>query len=433
MMHTRNSQSAHRILVAGTTGDYIDLIARRHPGRALFLTDAAERAAAREPAPPAPDELLCDLSNTDETLSMLRAHLKKWDLNPDGIACFDCESMLLAARIAGEFSLPYPTPDAVAACRSKFVCKQLWRKAGLPCPETAIVNTAAEAAAFLARVARPTVLKPVAGSGSQYVFLCLNSNDCRAAFRVMESRMPALRADPLKPLYSRERPGGGGDYVMEEFVEGTEYSCDFALDGDRLEVIRIARKIPAAGRTFGVTLAYVLPSSLPPSIAPALFKDQVLQAARAIGLNRAIGMLDFIVRGDEALMLEMTPRPGGDCLPPLILRSSGLDMLGLALDFAGSRFPSLPAPSNWIPLAGLRLFAPSPGVIAGLDVEKMIADRRVLEYCLKSGQGARVVFPPDDYDSQILGYVIFKPNHQDSVEANCAEIAGLFGIRMEAP
>lgn len=34
------------VLVVGTTADYIDLIERKFPGRALFLTDPAERKRA---------------------------------------------------------------------------------------------------------------------------------------------------------------------------------------------------------------------------------------------------------------------------------------------------------------------------------------------------------------------------------------------------
>ncbi len=407
------------------------MIARRFPGRTLFLTDAAERAFAREPAPPPPCELLCNLSRPDEAVAMLSAHLRKYNITLGGIACFDCESMSLASRIASKFALSYPSPEAISACRSKFTCKQLWQKARLPCPETACVRNVSEACAFLKRIARPAVLKPIAASGSQFVFLCSNPDDCIAAFRIMESHLPILRHDPAKPLYSRERSEADGDFVMEEFIQGVEYSCDFAIDGDRLEIIRIARKIPAHGRTFGVTSAYVLPSGLPASINPVRFHAQLMEAARVLGLERAICMLDFIVNDDKALMLEMTPRPGGDCLPPLILKSSGLDILGLALDFAEGRFPEIPAPSEWKRLVGLRLFAGSPGIIASLDAEKLIADKRVVEYYLKIAPGNEVVFPPADYDSQILGHVIFKPKRLDDIENECAAIAGLLKISME--
>ncbi len=52
-----------RLLVVGTTSDYIDHILTRYPGRALFVTDPAERAAAVERYPAPADELLCNLEN----------------------------------------------------------------------------------------------------------------------------------------------------------------------------------------------------------------------------------------------------------------------------------------------------------------------------------------------------------------------------------
>jgi len=234
-------------------------------------------------------------------------------------------------------------------------------------------------------------------------------------------------------LYSRDRSQAiaGNARVIEEFIDGVEHSCDFVLDGEKLEIIRIARKVPARGRAFGTTLAYVVPSDLPPPLDAERFRRQLKDAAHALGVKRAMCMLDFIVRAGEAVMIEMTPRPGGDCLPPLILQSAGLDMLGAALDFAEGRFPAIPGPSRWKRLVGLRLFAEQPGIIAGLDAKALREDGRVIEYHGLREPGDRVILPPGDYDSQLLGHVIFKPSRPGNIEEECAELAGLLEIEME--
>ncbi len=423
------------ILVTGTTSDYIDIIWRRYPDRVIFLTDDAERAKASEPPVPAPREVLGDLTRHDEIIAKLKKHLDKWNIRLSGITCFDCESLGLAARIAGAMSLSYISHEAVLACRNKYASKEKWRAAGLPCPEARIVKNISEAMSFLAKIQQPVVIKPLAGSGSEYVFSCSNEEECRAAFATLEAKLAELRNNPDKPLYSRDQSPAlsPGAYVIEEFIQGVEYSCDFVIDGDRLEIIRIARKIPARDLSFGTTLAYVVPADMPASFDMKRFHVQLKNAAHALGVKRAICMLDFIIRNGQAFMIEMTPRPGGDCLPPLIMKSSGLDTLGLAVDFAGGIFPVIPERSKWKQLVGFRFFAGQAGIIKEFDTRALLRDKRVIDCSIKYQPGHEVIMPPEDYDSRLLGHVIFEPLNHDAIEKECEEINQLFKIRMETP
>jgi len=425
--------SNRRVLVVGTTSDYIDILCRRLPGRALFLTDPRERAKAAEPSPDEATELLCDLTRPRDVSAALREHLRRWGLTPGGIACFDDESMALAASLAGELALPYVSPETVAACRSKFLCKQLWRQAGLPCPRVDLVRSAAGAVRFFRRLGRPVVLKPLTGSGSELTFLCHTPEDCAAAFGVVKSGLGDRRGLRMYAPQGRDRDRTDPRrvFTVEEFVEGSEFSCDFLLDGDRLQVIRIARKVIALDQSFGTTLAYLVPADLPPGLEPRRFREQLREAARALGVTRSLCMLDFLVRGDEAVMIEMAPRPGGDCLPPLILQSGGFDILKAAVDFAQRRPVAIPPPRRWRHLVGLRLVATRAGVVSEIDAGALREDRRVLECCLKRGPGHRIDLPPRDYDSRLLGHVIFRPTRPRDLEAECVELAARLKVEME--
>lgn len=419
-----------RILVVGTTPDYISLIDSRWPGRALFLTDPRHRAEAAEAPPDAPSEVLRALTRPDEALAALRRHLKQWQITLSGVACFDCESMALASQLARAFSLPYPTLEAVAACRSKFTSKQLWRAAGLPCPEAALVSDLAEASRFMARVGGPIVLKPLTGSGSELIFVCRTAEECARALQTMKQR---LAEHPDTRMYSpgAEQPDPRQVFAIEEFVAGDEYSCDFLLDAGYAEIIRIARKVPATDMTFGTILAYEVPAALPRPLDRESFRKQIGAAARVVGLTRAICMLDFIVRDGKAIMIEIAPRPGGDCLPPLLSRCCGLDILGSALDLAEGRSITIPPPEQWKRLIGLRLFSKLAGVIRTIDDSALRSDPRVLEVHLKHGAGHRVILPPDDYESRLLGHVIFKPTPGRAVRDECDELVAHLQLEME--
>ena len=183
-----------RLLVVGTTADYVDHIRTHYPGRPLFLTDPAERAAALEKDPAPADELLCDLQDPARVHDELRAHLSQWRMRICGVVCYDCESLGLAADLAKQFSQPFPDPAAVRISRNKFLSKQIWQKTAIPCPRTAVVRNLADALKFMTSIAKPVIIKPLTGSGSELLFKCDNRLDCSRAVDLIGGDVPILQA-----------------------------------------------------------------------------------------------------------------------------------------------------------------------------------------------------------------------------------------------
>src|SRR5204862_423819 len=127
----------------------------------------------------------------------------------------------------------------------------------------------------------------------------------------------------------------------------------------------------------GTILGYELPAGLPKGCDLDTFRTQIGRAAQALGISRAIVMLDFIVRDGRAVMIEMTPRPGGDCLPPLILQSSGFDILGAALDFGKEKKISIPNKTQRNKMFGVLLLAQKEGTVPSFYTHRLDPDRRV--------------------------------------------------------
>jgi hypothetical protein len=144
-------------------------------------------------------------------------------------------------------------------------------------------------------------------------------------------------------------------------------------------------------------------------------------------------MVDFIVRNNRPCFLELTPRPGGDCLPPLILKSCGLDMLGVALDIAEKKAITVPPPSAWTRLVGVRAFARAEGRIVRQDPSAVMAQPSVVECYLKRASGHVVALPPEDYDSWLLGHIIFKPASYlySSIEREGEELVNRLIVEIE--
>ena len=412
----------NRVLVVGTTPDYVDWIDRHCPGRGLFLTDPILRQNAGETAPEACSELLADLTGAENVWRKLTEHLDRWAIRLAGIACFDDESMVLAAILADRLDLPYPSGQAIGRCRDKFRCKQFWGAAGVPTARSSEVVSPQDAGLFLSESPGACVLKPLTGAGSELVFLCRSQREVMDAVGTIGQGLHRQRENRL---YA----GADSSILAEEFIPGPEFSCDFLIEDCGITIVRLARKILLSDGPLGTVLGYLAPASLPQSLLLSDLACILERAAQCLGLSRAICMADFIIPDEgEPILLELAPRPGGDCLPHLLRHAAGFDMLELTLDFAECKPISIPPGGGWEQMVGLRIHARREGVVEAIDSRQAREDHRVREVHIARRVGHHVVLPPGDYSSWLLGHIIFRPTPGLEVEAQCGEI--LDGVKI---
>ncbi|MEE4164764.1 MAG: ATP-grasp domain-containing protein, partial [Desulfocapsaceae bacterium] len=406
-----------RVLVVGTTADYIDWIRKSRPGSALFLTEERIRRTSSEPVPAPDEEVLYKLTEINNAPHLLREHTRRWKIQLEGVACYDCESLSAASRLAEEFDLAFPSPEVIANCRSKYQSKALWKKHGVNCSDFQLISSAEAAWSFAKEHSNSCVLKPVFGSGSELTFRCHSQEDCDNAFDHFyaggqQGKTPVDSHNDLKKEI----------VLVESVIDGKEYSCDCLINNGRAELIRLTAKLSTPAAPFGTTLGYTLISP-PEELATSHFLDQLVTAAAALGIHHAICMVDFIVAGTDIYFLEVTPRIGGDCLPHLIRSVHGIDMLALALDFArGDSAAARQRIDTCNFGVGLRIFAHKEGNLHGVDTNNLKNDPRVLEINITRKAGHKIILPPEDYDSWLLGYVIFVPGAGTGTKHQCMEI-----------
>jgi biotin carboxylase len=439
-----------RVLVVGTTCDYIDMLRRSRPGRCIFITDAVlrQRSGSLYPTPANDEELCCSLNDFPAVCSRLRDHLERYSLIPDGIVSYDCESMLLASFLAPEFGLEYPAPDGIRACRRKDTTNKLWHAAGLDCPQSSFADSIGDALNFFEMTGGPCVLKPETGAGSELTFLCCSLAEVRTACTRIQTGLEKRRRELLYDAQA----GGSSRILMQEYIAGTEYSCDFIVLPDRVQIIRMCRKYHAnparfpreqQAYTFGITEAYELfppegDSPRYPSPLPRQDLEQILgTAALAAGIRGIICMADFIAtETGRTCLLEMAPRPAGDCIPWMLRTFCATDILALTIDAAAgiaagtSSIPAIFADvtHGCLPAVGLRIFASRKGTINRFDLSALHADPRVNSVYLRYTPPHTVVLPPSDYESRILGYILYRPHAVASVESQNKELTGKLGI-----
>lgn len=397
-----------RVIVVGSTADYNEIIYKSYGHEVLFLTDINESLNWDGFKPPLDDECLSDLTDYNSAVDNLISHLNIFKKRPVGVACFDCESLPLAARIAVKLNLPFPAEDSINTCRSKAASHEAWQLKGIPCPVSTPIATTDDIPKAIIKTGLPAVLKPSTGSGSELTFLIHSVAEAKERFSFIEER---LGKHPNTRMYFTS------DCTLEKYIEGTEYSCDWILKDKKAEIIRIAKKLHKNSLSFGTSSAYIVPGDYEQNLDMENIKETLVRGANALGLYSMIAMTDFIMKDGVPYLLEITPRIGGDCLPWLIQASSDTDMFKIAIDYAKGE--TITPPTNWKLLSAVRIIADKAGIFDHVEAEN---DPRIIDIHVERKSGHKIILPPDNYDSRILGFVIFRPDSLSSIEEQARDI-----------
>jgi len=223
-----------------------------------------------------------------------------------GIIALGDRPTATAARTAQRLGLPYNSPTAVEACRSKLTQREILRDAGLPVPPFFSFPLDEDLAAVLPRVTFPSVVKPLTLSGSQGVIRANNEAEFTAA-------VARLRALLRSPEVQVTREPWLDRVLVEQYIPGVEVAVEGLLENGRLRVLAIFDKPdPLEGPYFEETI-YVTPSRLPTATQQAVL-DCLARTVRALDLTHGPLHAEFRWNDAGPWVLEVSPRPiGGLC------------------------------------------------------------------------------------------------------------------------
>lgn len=381
------------------------------------------------------DEFVCiDLKDTARLIDYARYLQQNGGLDAVFTAATDFSAAV--AAVAAACGLRGHTLEAALNATDKVRMRECFRKADVPSPAF-IELTAADLAAPADRLeARgnvrysdlgaatadtlerrlgelagrfPLVVKPVDNMGARGCSLVKNLSELRKA-----------AATALQ--YSRS-----GRAIVEEYIEGSEFSIEGLIFGGRLYITALADRHIFFPPYF-IEMGHTIPSDCTQDIA-----DEVIsvfeRGVHALGLTDGAVKGDILVRNGKAFVGEIAARLSGGYMSGwTVPYSCSLDITAAALTLAlgdsprlhtcGKDFFVVPLKQNCPFVSAERAWISIPGQVASVSgLEAARAAPFVKDVFPRAGAGDTVVFPQNNVEK--CGNVLSAaPSRREAVQAS---------------
>jgi biotin carboxylase len=246
-----------------------------------------------------------------------------------GVLCWDEARILPTASVAAALGLPGGDPDAVLRCRDKHLTRQALSAAGVPQPRSVLVTSADDALAAAERIGFPVVLKPRALAASLGVVSVDTPAELLARF--------AFARDTTVP----EAPHYDDVVLVEELVQGTEISVDSAVHRGTVTPLFVARKEVGYPPYFE-EVGHVVDGA-DALLADAAIRRLLADTHAALGLADGMTHTEIMLTAAGPKIIEVNARLGGDMIPYLGMRATGIDPGLAAAAVACGRAPDTTA------------------------------------------------------------------------------------------
>ncbi|MEO3783711.1 ATP-grasp domain-containing protein [Actinocorallia sp. B10E7] len=321
-------------------------------------------------------------------------------LSPRGMITYDERLVESTARAAQELGLPGPGARAVALCKDKSAMRRALAETGLSPVGFATADDLETALVTAERIGYPVVLKPRALSGSIGVVRVDSPDALRRVFDAVLGARTGLSAVA--------HPG----VLVEEFLDGPEYSVDAVTTGGETRVLVVAEKMIGFPPYFEET-GHIVPARPAPGLDDAV--ALVKKAHAALGLDSMTTHTEVRLTSSGPRIVEINARLGGDLIPYLGRLALGVDAAGAAADVAlGAAVPGTAAAEPTAGAAAVRLFYPKEDIrvrsvelppVPGLDRFAVLA---------KPGEVLRL--PPRGFLSRLAVAVVTGADHAECLE-----------------
>jgi biotin carboxylase len=354
-----------------------------------------------------------DLKDKDGMLEAARRHRVAAGL--DGVFTAGTDFSATVAYVAEQLGLPGVSYEVALNASDKARMRACFRLAGVPHPRFAVVDAASRPAAdvpcdHLNDLALPVVVKPVDNMGA------------RGVVKIVD------RASLSEAIADASRFARSGNVIVEEFIEGPEFSIDSVVVNGRVIPTGVADR-HIRFEPYFVEVGHTIPTKISEaeeSDLLAVFADGV----RALGIENGVAKGDVFLGPDGPVIGEIAARLSGGYMSgwtfPL---SSGVDLTGAALDQALGIGPGSLEPSQ-THTAAERALISCDGIVAEMvGVDRARNVEGVRELFLRASSGATVRFPRNNVEK--CGNVIAVAEGRETAVAAAERAIASMVVRLE--
>ena len=366
------------------------------------------------PAAPARDKAdwfeVCDISDKDRCLEWARAHQSSARL--DGVVTVGTDFSTTVAWIAGHLNLPGTPYQAALLAKDKGYMRARFSEAGIASPRFTVFEHVPLQTPPL-NFPFPVVVKPTDSMGARGVRLIREASELLDALREAHAFSPSGRS------------------IVEEFIEGPEFSLDAIVRGDQIVRCGFADRTIVFPPSF-VEIGHTFPSTATQEVQEAVW-NEFEGGVRALGLTWGAAKGDVKFQpGRGAVIGEIASRLSGGYMSgwtyPL---TSGRSAVRWAVETAlGDQLSPQTQPTS-LPVAE-RAWIGLPGkltAVRGVEAARKLPG--VCEIFLSVKAGSETVFPRNNVEK--LGNVIVTGRTPSDVEENARRVRNALVFDYESP
>lgn len=334
-----------------------------------------------------------DLADPEGMLAMARIYHQKGLLH--GVFTAGTDFSATVAYVAEALDLPGISHEAALNASIKSRMRACFKASGVPSPAYAEIGP--EDVLEAKDLNLPLVVKPVDSMGARGASKVSAWHELDAAIFNARSFSRSQRV------------------IVEEFIEGPEYSIDSLVFDGKLTPCGLARRHIHFPPYF-VELGHTLPSDLNPEQVRAV-EEVLSQAAKALGITHGAAKGDIFMTERGPMVGEIAARLSGGYMSGWTFPyASGVELTKAALLLAVGQRPASLAPSE-LNTSAERAIVSIPGVIKSIHgVANAKSQAHIRQVFLRASPGSTVVFPRNNVEK--TGNVIASaPRAQDAVEA----------------
>lgn len=333
-----------KILILGAGVYQVPLIQR---ARSMGLTTVVVSIAGKYPGIPLADVFVpLDTTDIDGIVRAAREH------QVNGVATTGTDVCVPAlGAVTDALKLAGPGYEAARRSMFKTLMKEAFVLHGVPTAEFGIFSASADAKQFAGKIGYPVMVKATDSSGSRGV----TRVDAPAGFD------PAW-AVAMGVSHNKQ-------IIVERCLVGQEFGAQALVQGDRVVAV-FTHGDTVTPPPFNSPLGHWMPSGLPDAVEQAT-RTSVEQAVAALGIRDAVCNVDFMLVGDQVMVLEIGARMGATCLPENIGLYAGFDLYEYILRVALGERPEVTIRGRQ-PNASLLLQSPANGILTSVAVPSSV-------------------------------------------------------------